>query len=42
MGSNGREFALWYLTEEAFVDRFENLYGRLLCPEGDLSLRAQQ
>jgi len=42
MGTNGREFALRYLTEEAFVDRFQNLYGRLLCPEGDLSLRAQQ
>jgi glycosyltransferase involved in cell wall biosynthesis len=41
MGKNGREFALRCLTEEAFVDRFENLYDRLLCPHG-VSLRAQQ
>ncbi len=41
MGKNGRDFALRHLTEDAFVDRFEKLYQRLLCPDGGVSLRVQ-
>lgn len=42
MGRNGREFALRYLTEEAFVYRFESVYSQLLGRNEGLALRAGQ